>query len=185
MKVAIDALSQAERAVKVWEEWNGGSYVPLEKVSRQGSSYICTTANDGVDPTLDVAGSFWLLIASKGDQGIRGATGAQGTMGQTGATGATGAQGQTGETGPQGPRGVQGSTGATGAQGTEGPQGPQGIQGPQGQQGQQGIGGVAIQTSGMVSFNVDANGHLQCTYTGSEQPNYYIGNDGHLYLSVK
>lgn len=188
---AIDALSQAEQAVKVWEAWDGGSYVPLEKVSRLGSSYICITANDGVDPALDVAegggvtGTYWLLIAAKGDQGIQGATGAQGAMGQTGATGATGAQGQTGTTGPQGPQGVQGSTGATGAQGPQGAQGQQGIQGPQGPQGPQGIGGVAIQTSGMVSFNVDASGHLQCTYTGDEQPDYYIGSDGHLYLTVE
>ena len=187
---AVDALTQAEEAVKVWAIWNDYTkYLPLQKVSRLGSSYICKLTNVGNDPAADVAdgteGTYWLLIAKKGDQGAQGATGAQGAMGQTGATGATGAQGQTGATGPQGPRGVQGSTGATGAQGAQGAQGQRGIQGPQGQQGPQGIGGVAIQTSGMVSFNVDASGHLQCTYTGDEQPDYYIGNDGHLYLTVE
>ncbi|NCB63300.1 MAG: hypothetical protein EOM52_06755 [Clostridia bacterium] len=163
VREAIDALSQAEQAVKVWEAWDGGSYVPLEKVSRMGSSYICITANDGVDPVLDVAdgdgvtGAFWLLIAAKGDQGQQGASGGEGKQGQRGATGATGA------TGEQGIQGVSGK---------EGPAGPQGIA------------GVAIATSGMVAFNVDENGHLWCSYTGDEQPDYYIGEDGHLYLTV-
>lgn len=157
---AIDALSQAEQAVKVWEAWDGGSYVPLEKVSRLGSSYICITANDGVDPALDVAegggvtGTYWLLIASKGAQGTQGATGAQGVPG------------------------IRGIQGVPGIQGTQGVPGVQGVPGPQG------IAGVSIQTSGMVAFNVDENGHLLCSYTGDEQPDYYIGEDGHLYLTV-
>lgn len=163
VQTAIDALNQAEQAVKVWEAWDGGSYMPLQKVSRLGSSYICTTANDGVDPALDVAdgdgvtGAFWLLIASKGAQGQQGAEGGQGSPGQRGATGATGARGE---------QGIQG------VPGIEGPAGPQGIA------------GVAVATAGMVAFNVDENGHLWCSYTGDEQPDYYIGEDGHLYLTV-
>ncbi len=158
---AIDALNQAEEAVKVWEEWDSThSYVPLVKVSRLGSSYICTTANDGVDPALDVVdgdgvqGRYWLLIAKKGDQGEQGA---------------------------QGPQGVQG---IQGIQGVQGVQGEQGIQGPRGPEGPRGIDGVAVQTAGMVSFNVTEDGILQCSYTGDEQPNYYINDEGHLCLDI-
>ena len=71
---AIEALEQAEEAVKVWEAYDSTkTYLPLQKVSRLGSSYICKAACKGVAPELDVAGgvegAHWLLIASKGDQG--------------------------------------------------------------------------------------------------------------------
>ena len=58
------------------------------------------------------------------------------------------------------------------------------MQGVQGPPGPRGIDGVAVQTYGMVSFNVTEDGHLTCTYTGNEKPNYYIADDGHLYLDV-
>lgn len=161
VREAIDALNQAEEAVKVWEEWDSThSYVPLVKVSRLGSSYICITANDGVDPALDVVdgdgvtGRYWLLIAKKGDQGEQGAQGPQG------------------ETGQQGIQGVQGIQGIQGVPGVQGPAGPRGID------------GVAVSTAGMVSFNVTEDGILQCSYTGDEQPNYYINDAGHLCLDI-
>lgn len=240
---AVEALEQAEEAVKVWEVWDQSKkYLPLQKVYRLGSSYICTNANVGVDPALDVAdgavGNFWLLIAKKGDQGVQGAAGPQGITGQqgiqgergvqgergpqglqgntgpqgiqgkdgpsgpqgpagpqgiqgergqqgpqgaTGARGATGAKGETGATGAQGPQGIRGERGERGLQGQQGPQGPQGVQGPEGPRG---IDGVAVATAGMVAFNVNEDGHLLCSYTGEEQPDYYINEEGHLCLDI-
>ena len=86
---AIEALEQAEEAVKVWEAYDSAkTYLPLQKVSRLGSSYICKAACKGVAPELDVAGgvegAHWLLIASKGDQGEQGAEGPQGKTGKQG-----------------------------------------------------------------------------------------------------
>ncbi len=158
---AVEALEQAEEAVKVWTVWNAETtFLPLQKVTRLGSSYICKTACTGIDPAVDTAdgngveGMYWLLIASKGDKGDQGATGAKGE---------------------------------TGKQGIQGPQGEQGIQGPQGIQGlpgPRGIDGVAVETAGMVNFSVNAEGHLLCTYTGAEAPNYYINEEGHLCLDI-
>lgn len=183
---AVAALEQAEEAVKVWTVWDGETvYLPLQKVSRLGSSYICKAANKNVAPELDVAGgvegNHWLLIASKGDQGAQGAEGPQGKTGGQGIQGERGLQGETGNQGIQGPRGLQGGIGPTGPAGPTGPEGPQGIMGPEGPRG---IDGVSVQTSGMVSFSVTAEGHLMCAYTGDEQPNYYISDTGHLCLEI-
>ncbi len=117
---AIEALEQAEEAVKVWETYDSAkTYLPLQKVSRLGSSYICKAACKGVAPELDVAGgvegAHWLLIASKGDQGEQGAEGPQG---------------KTGKQGIQGERGLTGERGVQGIQGIQGPQGVQGAAGP-------------------------------------------------------
>ena len=73
------------------------------------------------------------------------------------------------------PRGLRGE------QGPEGPRGPQGVQGPEGPRG---IAGVAVQTAGYVAFNVTEEGILQCTYTGDEQPDYAINEEGHLTLTI-
>lgn len=158
---AVDALEQAEQAVKVWEAWDGAkTYLPLQKVSRLGSSYICKTSCAGIDPAVDTAdgggveGMYWLMIASKGDQGDQGAAGEKGN---------------TGKQGIQGPQGIQGIPG------------PQGIQGPAGPRG---IDAVAVETAGMVNFSVDVEGRLLCTYTGAEAPNYYINDAGHLCLDI-
>lgn len=157
---AIEALEQAEEAVKVWEVWDSEKkYLPLQKVSRLGSSYICVAANVGVDPALDVAGEngqgdCWLLIASKGDKGDQGA---------------------------EGPEGLQGIQGLQGQRGEQGERGPQGVQGPPGPRG---IDGVSVQTAGMVSFRVTEDGHLMCAYTGDERPDYYINKEGHLCLKI-
>ena len=51
----------------MWEEYSTGkAYVPGNKVSFNGSSYVCTAATTGHAPT-DTA--YWLLIAQKGADG--------------------------------------------------------------------------------------------------------------------
>ena len=61
---AETARQTAEAARNVWEEYSAGkAYVPGNKVSFGGSSYVCTAATTGHAPT-DTA--YWLLIAQKG-----------------------------------------------------------------------------------------------------------------------
>lgn len=66
-----------------WSVWNAEKrYSPLEKVSYNGSSYVCMKASMGVDPETDVSGGvegeYWLLIAKKGDTGSPGEPGKRG-----------------------------------------------------------------------------------------------------------
>lgn len=57
----------AENARNAWEEYSDvKAYVPGNKVSFGGSSYVCTAATVGHEPT-DTA--YWLLIAQKGADG--------------------------------------------------------------------------------------------------------------------
>ena len=76
--------------------------------------------------------------------------------------------------------------GDTGAQGSQGPRGPQGVQGPKGDTGT----AVAVETTGMYYFHVDNNsasptyGHLFLTYTGEDEPNFSINENGHLIWTV-
>lgn len=64
---AETARQTAEKARNVWEEYSAGkAYVPGNKVSFNGSSYVCTAATTGHAPT-DTA--YWLLIAQKGADG--------------------------------------------------------------------------------------------------------------------
>lgn len=57
----------AENARNVWQTYDAAkSYVPGNKVSFGGSSYVCTAATVGHEPT-DTA--YWLLIAQKGMDG--------------------------------------------------------------------------------------------------------------------
>lgn len=64
---AETARQTAEAARNVWEEYSAGkAYVPGNKVSFGGSSYVCTAATTGHAPT-DTA--YWLLIAQKGADG--------------------------------------------------------------------------------------------------------------------
>lgn len=57
----------AENARNVWQTYDAAkSYVPGNKVSFGGSSYVCTAATVGHEPT-DTA--YWLLIAKKGADG--------------------------------------------------------------------------------------------------------------------
>lgn len=186
----VDALAtfdEYEDIMAVWEKWDPTvDYVELNKVAHKGNSYICVYHNTDYDPAVDVDGKYWLMIASKGDKGNQGATGGQGEMGPTGATGATGPAGTTGATGATGATGDPGPTGATGAtgpQGIQGEQGEQGIQGIQGPQGEQGISGVAVATTGAFAFNVE-EGQLKLYYTGDEEPDINLAEDGHLYLTI-
>lgn len=96
-------------------------------------------------------------------------------IGVFGNTGEKGDQGERGNTGPQGPKG---DTGATG------PQGPKGDTGATGPQGPQGINGVAVAADGQYAFNVNSDGHLTISYTGSTAPNARIDENGHLILEV-
>ncbi len=64
---AETARQAAEAARNVWETYNSAkAYVPGNKVSFNGSSYVCTAATTGHAPT-DTA--YWLLIAQKGTDG--------------------------------------------------------------------------------------------------------------------
>lgn len=64
---AETARQTAENARNVWEEYSASkAYVPGNKVSFNGSSYVCTAATTGHAPT-DTA--YWLLIAQKGEDG--------------------------------------------------------------------------------------------------------------------
>lgn len=53
-------------------EWQAEeTYLTLQKVSREGSSYVCIKSCVGVDPAEDVGegaeGTYWILIAKRGD----------------------------------------------------------------------------------------------------------------------
>lgn len=64
---AETARQTAENARNVWEEYSADkAYVPGNKVSSNGSSYVCTKPTTGHAPT-DTA--YWLLIAKKGEDG--------------------------------------------------------------------------------------------------------------------
>lgn len=64
---AETARQTAESARNVWEEYSASkAYVPGNKVSFNGSSYVCTAATTGHAPT-DTA--YWLMIAQKGVDG--------------------------------------------------------------------------------------------------------------------
>ena len=62
--------------------------------------------------------------------------------------------------------------------------GDKGDIGPTGPQGPQGPSGISVQTDGYVSFSVDENGNLICTYTGDEVPPFRLRADGHLYIDM-
>jgi hypothetical protein len=79
--------------------WNSvETYSPGDLVTLNGSSYLCVISNTNTIPPNP---TYWLLFASKGDQGIQGYQGVQGPSG--------------GPTGPQGIQGNQGNAGVTGA----------------------------------------------------------------------
>lgn len=129
-------------------------YKLLDFVQYQGNGFIVRRECKGVTPE---EGEYYMLAASKGDEG---------------ATGAKGDKGDPGDKGDKGDKGDQGETGA---------QGPQGIQGPEGPRG---INGVAVAVSGQYGFSVDENGHLIVSYTGDDAPDFEIKEDGHLYLNI-
>jgi hypothetical protein len=87
--------------------WNfSNSYVALDSVVYNGSSYIAILNSTDVIPSSDT--SKWQIIAQRGSDGSQGPQGIQGPQGTTGPQGIQGA------TGSQGPQGIQGAQGATG-----------------------------------------------------------------------
>ena len=61
------ARQTAEQARNVFEDYDADkAYVPGNKVTRQGSSYVCTAACTGIAPPDAV---HWLLMAKKGTDG--------------------------------------------------------------------------------------------------------------------
>lgn len=61
------ARQTAEQARNVFEDYDADkAYVPGNKVTWQGSSYVCTAACTGIAPP---AASYWLLMAKKGTDG--------------------------------------------------------------------------------------------------------------------
>ena len=150
-----------------WQgEWDSNtSYVALDAVSYQGSSYVARQDVPlGTPPTNTTYFQLMALAGSDGTDGTDGAPGPKGDQGIQGIQGpipehqwagsdlrfqkADGTWGNSvnllGPQGIQGEQGVPGATGPDGAQGPigpEGPAGPQGIQGPQGLKGDQGVKG--------------------------------------------
>lgn len=64
-------------------------------------------------------------------------------------------------------------------------QGPQGNPGSQGPAGPQGIHGAAVSADGIYAFNIDGNGHLILSYTGSDAPDFVLDANGHLILTIE
>ena len=83
-----DGAAGADGEDALWNflgEWeNGIDYAAGSVVEYQGSSYYHPT---GQFSSYSPPGYGWLLVASKGDQGIQGETGLQGVQGETGAQG--------------------------------------------------------------------------------------------------
>lgn len=75
-----------EAARSVFVAWSAETlYVKGNKVSRQGSSYVCVADCTGVEPPDN---DHWLLIAAAGATGPQGAQGVQGVQGPRGINGA-------------------------------------------------------------------------------------------------
>lgn len=71
----------AETHRDLWGEYtHGTAYFKGNKVSYQGSSYVCVEPCTGIAPTSP--GGYWLLIAKKGDKGEKGEKGDPGGGGQ-------------------------------------------------------------------------------------------------------
>lgn len=51
---------------------NVTSYAVKNIVTRNGNSYICKTANTGIDPATDSTSTYWGKVAEKGDKGDQG-----------------------------------------------------------------------------------------------------------------
>lgn len=104
MDDAVQTVEDMGDALNLWEAYDDTKqYVPLNKVSYRGRSFVNTKACSSVEP---FNGAYWLMIADKGDRGERGLTG------PTGPTGPRGEQGPQGIQGPEGPRGEQGISGS-------------------------------------------------------------------------
>lgn len=110
----------------------GTAYAIGDVATYQGQTWYRINANGGNVGDTPAEGTFWTLIAQKGEVGATGATGDQGPQGIQGEQGIQGIQGETGLTGPQGEQGIQGIQGIQGETGATGATGPQGDTGPAG-----------------------------------------------------
>lgn len=95
----------------------GAAYAVGDVATFNGQLWYRLNSNGGNVGDTPSEGTFWTLLAAKGDQGDVGPQGIQGPAG---------AKGDQGDTGPQGIQGIQGPAGAKGDQGDVGPQGPAG-----------------------------------------------------------
>ena len=85
---AKESLNTAQKDISVWENWDAEKeYVPLNKVVKEGSSYICVAPNRGINPGGDIDGVYWMLIAAKGERGLQGLPGRDGERGPQGING--------------------------------------------------------------------------------------------------
>ena len=169
--------------------WNiGSTYAIGDTVSESGNSYIAIAAGTAEDPATDVgsgtSGTYWALLAKKGDAGDVGATGSagaqgpQGLQGLTGATGAAGPQGQQGLTGATGSQGPQGTVGATGATGSSGPVGDVGATGSAGATGPQGLQGLTGATGATGAQGSAATVAIGSVTTGAAGSSASVANSG-------
>lgn len=62
----------------------------------------------------------------------------------------------------------------------QGIQGVQGEKGDKGDKGDRGIDGVAVAADGHFAFNINAEGHLIVSYTGTDAPDFSVNDEGHL-----
>ncbi|WP_446008965.1 hypothetical protein [Candidatus Electrothrix sp.] len=154
-------------------EWQDGfQYAIGDGMQYGGSSYLCVKDHVSSSANTPPNGTYWSLMAEKGDIGPQGSSGAQGPQGVAGTDGAQGVQGA------QGPQGVAGPQGADGAQGFQGAEGPQGVAGPQGAQGPSGTSSWTDAT-GKVTATVDVG-----IGTGAATPGAKLHVDGEIKMEA-
>lgn len=99
----LSALINQVQAFNLFEIYDPSKqYRVNNKVSYQGSSYVCLKDSMGISPEV---AEYWLLIAAKGDRGEQGPRGVQGEQGLQGVQGEQGVPGDKGDPGIQGPPG--------------------------------------------------------------------------------
>jgi hypothetical protein len=105
----VDLVGPATEFTGPWSD-SSVSYLSLNIVTNDGSSYLCVlahTSGASTEPGIGVDWeTYWALLAPKGDQGDQGIQGIQGI------------QGEIGPQGNQGPQGIQGIQGESGIIGT-------------------------------------------------------------------
>lgn len=148
-------------------EFQYQQYNPNDAVSYNGSSYRCINSCYGYYPDQYI-GSYWQIIAQRGNDGQQGP---QGNQGEQGPQGNQGNDGQSYNQGPQGPQGNQGEQGPSGSNGMDGQQGPpgQGLN-PRGEWNSW----TSYNLNDLVSFN--GASYIGMQYSYSNQPDQYIGS---------
>lgn len=141
------------------------TYNRLDIVEYEGSSYLVLA--DGTAGVTPAAGTFYMLVAEKGD------TGAAGPIGATGPQGIQGEKGDAGDAGPTGPKGDTGERGQKGDVGETGPAGPKGDTGETGN----GIAGIE-RTSGTGAAGTTDTYTITMTDGSTSTFQVYNGADG-------